>query len=135
MIAAFIATAAAAAATMATSDTCVPQPKRTSILTGQRWINELLKGHPDRFHEQIGMRKHVFRLLLNELQLYHGLQDSKYVCAEEQLAIFLHLARTGLSSRMLQERFQQSADTISVFVSITTHLINNNSNTTAQLCS
>jgi hypothetical protein len=118
----FVATAASAAiVSISTLGARVPRPKHTSILTGQRWINELLKGHPDRFHEQIGMRKHVFRRLLKELQLYHGLQDSKYVRAEEQLAIFLHLARTGLSSRMLQERFQRSADTISVFIELTVH--------------
>ena len=33
---------------------------------------ELLKGHPDRFYKQMGMRKHTLRLL-NELQLRHGL--------------------------------------------------------------
>ncbi|KAF8171128.1 hypothetical protein BJ912DRAFT_832054, partial [Pholiota molesta] len=39
--------------------------------------------------------------------------DGKYVSANEQLAIFLHFARTGASSRMLQERFQRSGETIS----------------------
>ena len=50
---------------------------------------------------------------LQELKLQHGLSDSKYVCAEEKLAIFLHFAQTGASSRMLQERFQRSSETIS----------------------
>ncbi|KAF8187944.1 hypothetical protein K438DRAFT_1490367, partial [Mycena galopus ATCC 62051] len=37
---------------------------------------------------------------------------TKYVSADEKLATFLHFARTGTSNRMLQERFQRSADTI-----------------------
>jgi hypothetical protein len=64
-------------------------------------------------YEQLGMVKHVFRKLCAELQLQHGLSDGKYVSAEEKLAIFLHFARTGASSRMLQERFQRSGETIS----------------------
>jgi len=89
---------------------------RTSILTGQLWLDELLQGHPLRFHEQMGMGRHVFRQLSQELQLHNGLQNSKHVTADEQLAIFIYLARTGQSSRMLQERFQRSGDTISTHV-------------------
>ncbi|KAJ7703619.1 hypothetical protein B0H17DRAFT_888348, partial [Mycena rosella] len=37
---------------------------------------------------------------------------SKLVSSDEKLATFLHFARTGCSSRMLQERFQRSAETI-----------------------
>ncbi|KAJ6593744.1 hypothetical protein B0H19DRAFT_887844, partial [Mycena capillaripes] len=37
---------------------------------------------------------------------------TKFVTADKKLATFLHFARTGCSSRMLQERFQRSADTI-----------------------
>src|ERR1700678_3935512 len=62
---------------------------------------------------QFGMAKHVFCKLCAELQLQHGLSDGKYVFAEEKLDIFLHFAQTGASLRMLQERFQQSGETIS----------------------
>jgi hypothetical protein len=114
---AFIRITVATAVTIAASDApSPPQPKRTSIFTGQCWINELVTGHPDRFHKQMGMRKHIFRRLLNELQLHHGLRDSKHVTAEEQLAIFLYFARTGLPSCMIQERFQRSGHTIHISV-------------------
>jgi hypothetical protein len=104
-----------AAASVVTDSRSVPDPipMRTSVLTGQLWLDELLEGHPTRFQEQMGMAHHVFHQLSNELQTYCGLSNTKYVSANEQLAIFLHLARTGLSSRMLQERFQRSGDTIS----------------------
>lgn len=90
-----------------------PEPKHTSRLTGQLWLEELLTGHPERFREQLGLAHHVFRKLSQVLQERHGLRDSRHVSADEQLAIILHFARTGLSSRMLQERFQRSGDTIS----------------------
>ena len=107
---------AVAVATLVTIATSTPKTSvRTSILTGQRCLAELYAS-PVRMYKQLGMAKHVFRKLCAELQLQHGLSDGKYVFAEEKLAIFLHFARTGASSRMLQERFQnfqRSGETIS----------------------
>lgn len=90
-----------------------PIPKHTSILTGEAWLNELLLGHPGRFKESMGMEKPVFKALLLYLKVKSRLRDSKYVSAAEQLAIFCHLVITGSTNRLLQERFQRSADTIS----------------------
>jgi hypothetical protein len=106
---------AAIAASVYVDKIRVPRPLRTSILTGQLWLCELLQGHPTCFHEQMGMSQHVFQKLSFELQLYNGLKNSKYVTADKQLAIFIYLAQTGQSSRMLQERFQGSGDTISMY--------------------
>jgi hypothetical protein len=110
-----VACAAALAALVVTvmNNQKSPEPKHTSLLTGQLWLEELLTGHPERFREQLGLAHHVFRKLSQVLQESHGLRDSRHVSADEQLAIFLHFARTGSSSRMLQERFQRSGDTIS----------------------
>ena len=52
-----------------------PVPMRTSILSGQMWLDELLVGHLERFKEQFGMSKHAFQLLSRELQLQSGLAD------------------------------------------------------------
>ena len=84
-----------------------------SILSGQQWVDKLRKGHPKRFKNEIGMRKHVFNKLLEVLKKDGGLEDTRYVSAEEQLAIFLHFAHRALSNHALQERFQRSGDTIS----------------------
>jgi hypothetical protein len=92
-------------------------PKNTSKLTGQQWLNELLAGHPQRFYDGMGMNKHVFQVLLNEL-IKHGLHDTRHVSAEEQLAIFLYLAVTGLPQRHLEERFQHSPSTLTKCVVI-----------------
>ena len=89
-----------------------PIPMRTSILSGQMWLDELLVGHPERFVEQFGMSKRAFQLLSRELQLHSGLTDRRHVTADEQLATFLYIARTGSSTRTLQEHFQWSPSMI-----------------------
>ncbi|KAJ7711735.1 hypothetical protein B0H16DRAFT_1233084, partial [Mycena metata] len=67
-----------------------PIPMHTSLLTGQMWLGELLRGHPGRFRDQMGVAKHVFYRLSFELQASSGLVSTKYVSAEEKLATFLH---------------------------------------------
>ena len=87
-------------------------PYHTSILTGEGWVLELLDGHPERMHTELGVRVPVFRKLVLELQEV-GLGPSKHVSLEEKVAIFLYASVTGLSIRHLGERFQHSNETIS----------------------
>ena len=88
-------------------------PKHTSLATGQSWVDELLNGHGVRMKNNLGMQKHVFVRLLTVLNDRTNLCDSRHVSAEEQLAIFLRLARTGLGQREARERFQRSPETVS----------------------
>jgi hypothetical protein len=83
----------------------------TSGLTGQAWVLELLNGHPDRIHTELGVHKHVFLALVEEL---HGLdmKDEHNLVLEEQLAIFLYTCVTGLSIQHVGERFQHANGTI-----------------------
>jgi hypothetical protein len=60
----------------------------------------------------MGMNKHIFKKLLQEL-IQVGLHDMRYVTSEEQLAIFLYLAVMGLAQCHMEERFQRSPDTLS----------------------
>ena len=69
-------------------------------------LGECLAGHAKWFHQQMGMNKLVFQKLLHDLWGCCGLQAARHVSAEEQLAIFLWIAQTGLSSSDMQERFQ-----------------------------
>lgn len=87
-------------------------PYHTSILTGEGWVLELLDGHPERMHTELGVRVPVFRKLVLELREV-GLGPSKHVSLEEKVAIFLYASVTGLSIRHLGERFQHSNETIS----------------------
>lgn len=90
-----------------------PTPMNTSVLTGMGWLRELLNGHPTRFYDAFAMPKQVFQKLVAELKLYAGLKSSKYICMEEQVALFLHMCKTGGTVRDMRERFQHSPDTIS----------------------
>jgi hypothetical protein len=92
------------------------QPYHTSALQGISWVTELLTGHPERIRCELGVHHHVFMVLLNILR-ESGINNSKNVKLEEQLAIFLYACVTGLSVRHLGERFQRSNDTISRYVS------------------
>jgi hypothetical protein len=88
------------------------EPYHTSVLTGEGWVMELLGGHPDRIRCELGVSLDVFSDLISDLRaMGHG--NSRNVSLEEQLAIFLYAAVTGLTVRHLGERFQRSNDTIS----------------------
>jgi hypothetical protein len=67
------------------------QPYHISVLQGISWVTKLLTGHPERIHCELGVHHHVFMVLLNILQ-ESGINDSKNVKLEEQLAIFCMLA-------------------------------------------
>lgn len=88
-----------------------------SILSGHGWVMELLTGHPEHIHCELGMHAHVFEQLILELHDL-GHTNSKYVSLEEQLVIFLCCCVTGLSIRHIGERFQRSNGTISWYVLI-----------------
>ena len=66
---------------------------------------ELLEGHPDRIHNKLGVQKHIFQQLINELTV-HGYASSRHVTLEEQLGIFLYTCVTGLSYTHIGEHFQ-----------------------------
>jgi hypothetical protein len=82
-----------------------PTPTNTSILTGMAWLRELLTGHPTDFYDAPGMLKHVFHKLVHKLESHAGLKHSKHICVEEQVAVFLHLYKTGCTMRDLHEHF------------------------------
>jgi hypothetical protein len=57
-----------------------------------------------------------FALLWAELASTGDLSDSRYITAQEQLAIFIYWMVHGSSQQELQERFQRSGDTISRYL-------------------
>ena len=87
-------------------------PYHTSALSGADWVRELLGGHSERIRNELGVHKHVFHALIDELQLA-GYGPSKHVYLEEQLAIFLCTCVTGLSLQHVCKHFQHSGDTVS----------------------
>lgn len=90
-------------------------PYHTSILSGHAWLLELLDGHPERIYSELGMYRDTFLALVLELRNM-GYTDSRHICLEEQLAIFLYTCRTGLATKHVGERFQRSAETVTKYV-------------------
>jgi hypothetical protein len=72
-----VAVISAAYAAVAVMMYCYPwlykAPQHNSALTGHAWLNELLAGHPQWFHNMMGMSKHIFRELSHELGVLAGL--------------------------------------------------------------
>jgi hypothetical protein len=91
-----------AAAAMAVEPILSRQPYHTSILTGEGWVQELLAGHPEGIHTELGVHLHVFHQLVETLKEC-GMGPSKWISLEEKLAIFLYASVTGLSIRHLGE--------------------------------
>jgi len=74
---------------------------------------ELLSGHPEHIHCELGVHYYVFEALILDLQEM-GYDNSRHgVSLEEQLAIFLYACVTGLTIRHLGEHFQRSDEIIS----------------------
>ena len=80
-------------------------PYHTSSLSGEDWVQELLTGHPQCIHYELGLDQGTFLILIKALQVA-GLQSLCHVSIEEQLAIFLYTVVTGMSSIHVGEHFQ-----------------------------
>ena len=91
-----------------------PEPYHTLILSGHQWVLELIAGHPNCIHCELGVQKETFLQLLIELH-QAGHCDLRRVTLEEQLAIFLYTCMTGLTVRHVGEHFQCSSNTISQY--------------------
>ena len=78
-------------------------------------FTKLLTGHPEGICNELGVHKHVFHGLIDELKLA-GYGPSKYVYLEEQLSIFLYTCTTSLSFCHVCECFQRSCETVSKYV-------------------
>ncbi|XP_020580980.1 uncharacterized protein LOC110025057 [Phalaenopsis equestris] len=89
----------------------------TSSNIGDKWIGELLNGHPISFANMFRMTKIIFLDLLSELRSLHGLRGSSRTTSREVLAITLYILAQNESVRGAMERFQHSSETISRYFS------------------
>ncbi|KAI0497272.1 hypothetical protein KFK09_020495 [Dendrobium nobile] len=89
-----------------------------SSYKGDKWIGELLQGHPTRFHNMFCMSQAIFLDLLNELECVHSLHGSSRTTSREVLAMTLYVLSHNESIRFTCERFQHSTETVSRYFSI-----------------
>ena len=91
---------------------CTPHtPYHTSALSRSDWVEELLSGHPQCIWNKLGINRGTFILLCKFIQLL-GIDLSRHVSIDEQLAIFLYTVVTGMGCIHVRERFQQFPSTI-----------------------
>lgn len=93
-------------------------PCMTSEFIGDKWIGELLVGHPTRFHNMFRMSQVIFTDLCEELQMFHGLHGSKRTTVREVLGITLYILSHNESIRATAGNFQQSIETISRYFAL-----------------
>lgn len=101
-------------ATIAEINECISErrPCMTFTQSGDKWVGELFKGHPDRFYSSFRMSKRIFIDLLDKLERDYGLRGSRRTTTREILAITLHILAHADSMRLTRERFQYSTETI-----------------------
>ncbi|KAI3773729.1 hypothetical protein L1987_48259 [Smallanthus sonchifolius] len=87
-------------------------PCHTSDRTGHIFINEILNGHPRRCYDIFRLHVPVFRQLCIELVTNYGLKQTRNMCIEESLGIFLMTLAHGCTNRLVQESFNHSGETI-----------------------
>lgn len=89
------------------------RPCMTSTNTSDKWIRELLGGHPGRFHDTFRMSQQIFLDLLWKLEHDHGLKGSLRTTTREVLGITLFILAQRGSIRSTCEHFQHSSKIIS----------------------
>lgn len=90
-------------------------PCRTSLLSGNRYITELLpQNHPRRVQEVMRMSLHTLRQLESFCLTNTNLHSSRGVGLSEKLAMFIDVLGHGASNREVQEHFQHSGFTVSL---------------------
>ena len=86
-------------------------------MTGIEKLWEWRGRHDHAMRDTLGVRPLIFDRLLCEIQTYSHLPGSRWISADEQLAIFLYIARDGLNIRKTADTFNRSYDTIHQCVS------------------
>ena len=67
-------------------------PKRSSILTGDLWMREMIEGNHESFVESFRMPRETFCRLVDELVNRGGLRETAEISCREMLGIFLYFA-------------------------------------------
>ncbi|XP_020596569.1 uncharacterized protein LOC110036459, partial [Phalaenopsis equestris] len=93
-------------------------PCYTSSHFGDKWVAEMLVGHPTRFHNMFRMTHEVFTDLLAELVRSHGLHGSMRMTDREVLTITLYILLHNKLMRGAMESFHPSSETISRYFSV-----------------
>ncbi|KAM6583354.1 hypothetical protein CsatB_010356 [Cannabis sativa] len=73
--------------------------------------------------EQLRMTRHAFTNLCMMLENIGGLQPSKYLAIDEQVAMFLHIIAHHCKNRVIKFRFMRSGETVSRYFHNVLHAV------------
>ena len=88
------------------------EPKHTSVLTGPKYVKEVLEGHERWCKVDFRMESEIFRAIVHFLRVESLLCDTRGVMIEEQFAMFMFMLSHNASTERLKKRFQHSGETI-----------------------
>ncbi|KAK3210955.1 hypothetical protein Dsin_015661 [Dipteronia sinensis] len=74
-------------------------------------IDHLVEGNESRCYNMFRMDKHVFVMLLNDVENNYKLKGSRNISGAEILGMFLYILGQGIGNRNAQECFQRSSET------------------------
>lgn len=89
------------------------EPLHDGFWTGSKRLVEWITRRPRGMYAALGVEATTFLALVDELKSHSTLRCSRYVSAEEQVAIFLFICCGRESVRRTGEEFQRSLDTVS----------------------
>jgi len=91
------------------------EPYIDSYNTGMRWLNELLHGYWTRCVNMFMMDATTFQSLCFQLENQYGLKASKRISVFEKVRMFLYTITLKASNKEVQEIFQHSGETVSMY--------------------
>lgn len=88
------------------------RPDTDSMLTGPRYVKELLEGNPAHCQEMLRMKIEAFISMCHHFRIRGWLQNSRYISVEEKVAMFLMALSQNIRNRLVKRRFNHSTQTI-----------------------
>ncbi|KAL5559189.1 hypothetical protein UlMin_035400 [Ulmus minor] len=95
----------------------------TMSLQAQLYVLDVFKNRQIVYHlvyesdstslDNLRMTSHAFSRLCTMLEVIGGLKSSKYLCVDEQVAMFLHILAYHVKNRVIKFQFMQSGQTVS----------------------
>ncbi|KAF7143993.1 hypothetical protein RHSIM_Rhsim05G0142800 [Rhododendron simsii] len=88
------------------------RPDTDSMLTGPRYMKELVTGNPAHCQEMLRMKIEAFISMCHHFRIRGWLQNSRYISVEEKVAMFLIALSHNIRNRFVKRRFNHSTQTI-----------------------
>ena len=81
-------------------------PQRTFMLSGAKFIRDILDDHPQTCYELFKMDKQTFFNLCDHLKRHENLKDTRWVTIAEAVAMFLLIVGHNVRMRVVADHFQ-----------------------------